>query len=172
MALWIFMNISFSHGGGFGHSRVAILDGIDRFGSISASARSVGLTYQAVWSAIWRLNREFPEPLVTIRRSGRSSGALLTPMGKEIVVRFREIESLMSVLLQKQFSALELVVGDDPKAPAPIPRWAYPLDPQSMEAQKKRRKRGRTKAKPATRPGSRRPKSVRSSKRPRVATRK
>jgi molybdate transport system regulatory protein len=166
VALWIFMKMAFSHGGSFGHSRVAILDAIDRFGSLSASARAVGLTYQAVWGAVQKLNREFPEPLVMIRRSGRSSGALLTPMGKEIVTRFREIESLVNVLLEKQFRALERAVGDDSKAPPPISRWAYLVDPSSVEKPKKQRTDGRKKAKPAQRRSSSRSKSSRSSKRP------
>jgi molybdate transport system regulatory protein len=164
VALWIFMNVEFSNGGGFGHSRVAILEGIERFGSIWAAARAVGLTYRAVWSAVRRLNREAPEPLVTIRRSGRSSGAVLTPLGKEAVFRFREIERLVNESLQ--FRALERAVGGDPKAPPPIPRWAYLVDPSSVEKQKKQRKRGRKKAKPAPRRSSPRSKSSRSSKRP------
>jgi molybdate transport system regulatory protein len=165
VALWIFMKMAFSHGGSFGHSRVAILDAIDRFGSLSASARAVGLTYQAVWNAVRLLNREFPEPLVTIRRSGRSSGAVLTPMGKEIVARFREIDSLVNVLLEKQFRALELAVGDDPKALPPIQRWAYLVDPSSVEPQKKQPTR-RKKAKPRSRRSLPRSKSSRSSKSP------
>jgi molybdate transport system regulatory protein len=166
VTLWLFMNPYFSHGGGFGQSRVAILEGIERFGSISASARAVGLTYQAVWNAVQRLNREFPEPVVTIQRSGRSNKAVLTPIGKEIVVRFRKIESLVNALLEKEFRELELAVGDDPKAPPPIPRWAYPIDPSSAEAQERQQKRRGKKAKPAPRRSSPRSKSSRSPKRP------
>lgn len=159
MALWIFMDMRFSHGGSFGHGRVAILDAIDRFGSISASARAVGLTYQAVWSTVRLLNRQFPEPLVTIRRSGRSSGAVLTPIGKEIVARFREMDRLVNALLEKQSRALERAVGDDPKAPPLMHRWAYLVDPSSEEAQKKQPRRGRKKAKSTPKRSSSRSKS-------------
>jgi molybdate transport system regulatory protein len=166
VALWIFMRMDFSHGGSFGPSRVTILEGIDRFGSISASARAVGQTYQSVWSTVQRLNREFPEPLVTISPRGRFSRAVLTPMGREIVTRFREFESLVNASFEKQSRALELAVGDDPKAAPPIWRWAYLVDPSSAEAQKKPQKRGRKKAKPAPRRTPPRSKSPRSSKRP------
>jgi molybdate transport system regulatory protein len=165
VASWFFLNIRFSHGGDFGPGRVAILDGIDRFGSISASARAVGASYQSVWETVQALNRQFPEPLVTIRRIGRSNKAVLTPMGKEVVAGFREIEGLMNEFLEKQFRALELAVGDDPKAPAPIPRWSYLIDPSSAKAQKKQQKRRAKKAKPAPRRSPPRSKTARPRKR-------
>ena len=138
MASWLFLNAFFSHGGSIGHSRAAILEGIDRFGSMAAAARAVGLTYPSVWSTVRALNREFAEPLVTIERSGRSSGATLTPLGKSILLHFRELENLIKQ--SKQIRAFELAAGDDPKAQPPFPRWAQVVDPATIAISKKQKR--------------------------------
>ena len=135
MAGWIFFNASFSHGGSVGHSRAAILEGIDRFGSIAAAARAVNLTYPSVWITVQRLNKEFPQPLVTIHRSGRASGAILTPFGKGVLAHFRELEKFIN--RSKQLRAFDLAAGDDPDVSPPVPRWAQIIDPATLPAAKK-----------------------------------
>jgi molybdate transport system regulatory protein len=128
VASYLFMRVDFPSGTSLGPSRTAILEGIDRFGSISASARAVGLTYRQVWSTVKLLNGIFPRPLVEVRVGGRLSGASLTPFGKQLVAHFRAMERDANVALKGHFEAFEKLLGEDAKAPAPVPRWAQVLE--------------------------------------------
>lgn len=128
MSVYLFMRLDFASGIRLGPSRTAILEGIDTLGSISASARAVGLTYRQVWSVVKLLNETFPEPLVDIRAGGRYSGASLTPLGKRIVKRFRAMENDADKALKKHFKAFERMLGEDLGAPAPVPRFAQLFD--------------------------------------------
>lgn len=125
MATYLFMRLDLPSGAKIGPSRTAILEGIDRFGSISASARAVGLTYRQVWSTVQIMNAMFDEPLVVLGPGGRAGGARLTPLGRKVVDRFREMEIVANKALSRHFKSFELMTGEDAKAPALVPRWAY-----------------------------------------------
>ncbi len=128
MTTYLFMRVHFPSGEAFGPSRAAILEGIDRFGSMAASARAVGLTYRQVWATVKVLNRIFPRPLVDVRVGGRASGASLTALGKELLVQFRTMELVANKALESHFRAMEDLLGEDPEAPASPPRWVLLRD--------------------------------------------
>jgi molybdate transport system regulatory protein len=128
VAAYLYVRLDLPSGYGLGPSKTAILEGIDRFGSISASARAVGLTYRQVWSTVKTLNGAFAGPLVEVRAGGRSSGASLTPLGKKVVEIFRTMEREVGQLAAPHVAALETLLGEDVAAPAPVPRWAVPAE--------------------------------------------
>lgn len=128
MTTYLFMRVHFPSGEAFGPSRAAILEGIDRFGSMAASARAVGLTYRQVWATVKVLNKIFPRPLVEVRVGGRASGASLTPLGKELLARFRAMELVANEALEGHFRAMEDLLGEDPNGPASPPRWVQLRD--------------------------------------------
>lgn len=139
MAIYILMRFELASGGTLGPGRIAILEGIDRFGSITAAARSVGLTYRQVWNVVQILNGMFDDPLIEVRRAGRSGGAALTSLGKKVVARFRELELDADKSLSKKLSAFEKLVGENSNAPKRRPRWVEVWEPEAPK--KKARKK-------------------------------
>jgi molybdate transport system regulatory protein len=124
VATYLFMRVDFPSGAKIGPSRAAILEGIDKLGSISAASRAVGLTYRQVWATVKVMNEMFKAQLVEIAPEGRASGARLTPLGRKVVAQFREMEDAANRALSPHLKAFERLTGEDPKAPAPVPRWA------------------------------------------------
>ncbi len=131
MPTYLFMRLDFASGVSIGPSRTAILEGIDRCGSLSAASRAVGLSYQQVWSTVKKLNRTFPSPLVTVRVGGPASGASLTPLGRALAQRFRNMERDANTQLKRHFRAFEKLLGENPRDPDPVPRWVKVLPPDA-----------------------------------------
>ena len=70
-----------------------LLEAVAEHGSISAAARSMGMAYRHAWVLIDDLNRCFGAPVVATATGGRrGGGARLTPLGAELVRRFRAME--------------------------------------------------------------------------------
>ena len=77
-----------------GPGKIRLLEAIDRDGSISAAARSMGMAYRHAWEMVDELNHSFDAPVVSVRTGGSSGGGSgLTSFGEEIVERFRRIEA-------------------------------------------------------------------------------
>lgn len=91
------------HGGKAGEERIRLLAMIGELGSISAAAKSVGLSYKAAWDAVSTLNNLFPKPLVITRAGGKAGGgALLTAEGQAVIEAFhllrRELDRFLGLL--------------------------------------------------------------------------
>lgn len=87
--LWV------THGGGtvFGRGRAALLEQIERTGSISAAAREMGLSYRHAWTMITESEKRLSFPLVERTRGGRGGGgARLTENAKRLLEKFRALE--------------------------------------------------------------------------------
>lgn len=66
--------------------RIRLLEAIDTLGSISAAARTVGLTYRGAWDAVAALNAFAEHPLVQGHAGGRAGGgAALTEEGRQFL---------------------------------------------------------------------------------------
>lgn len=75
-----------------GHGKVALLEAIDRTGSISAAGRALGMTYRRAWELVDHLNKVFGRPLVTGQSGGAGGGgARLTELGREVASRYRAL---------------------------------------------------------------------------------
>ena len=77
-----------------GPGKIALLETVEREGSISAAARAMGMSYRRAWLLIDTMNRMFREPVV-IARPGRASGrsAEVTPFGTRLVAVYRDAEA-------------------------------------------------------------------------------
>jgi molybdenum ABC transporter molybdate-binding protein len=76
-----------------GKGRAELLEGIDRWHSISAAARRMGMSYRRAWLLVQEVNRAAGEPLVEAAVGGKQGGgARLTPRGRAAVELFRELE--------------------------------------------------------------------------------
>lgn len=77
-----------------GPGKVALLEAIAQHGSISAAARSLGMSYRRAWLLIDELNRALAEPATHSGPGGPAGGgSQLTPVGERIVAVYRDIES-------------------------------------------------------------------------------
>jgi molybdate transport system regulatory protein len=80
------------NGFGFGSRFVAILEAVDRTGSIKNAAVEVGWSYRHVWSRIKKAEAALSCTLVTTKLGGqRKDRSELTPDARQIVSRFHEL---------------------------------------------------------------------------------
>ncbi|QEI09116.1 LysR family transcriptional regulator [Pigmentiphaga aceris] len=76
-----------------GPGKIALLEAIQVHGSISAAARSLGMSYRRAWLLIEELNKALNSPATSSEQGGqRGGGSLLTPVGAEIIRLYRAIE--------------------------------------------------------------------------------
>jgi molybdate transport system substrate-binding protein len=77
-----------------GQGRLELLEGIDRWHSISAAARHMGMSYRRAWNLVQSINAAAGEPLVTAAPGGtKGGGAQLTELGKWATRVFRELQN-------------------------------------------------------------------------------
>jgi len=85
-----------------GRERIQLLAAVGREGSISAAARSVGLSYKAAWDAIDGMNALFGRDLVEARSGGRhGGGARLTASGIQVVETLTRLEGELTRMLHR-----------------------------------------------------------------------
>ena len=76
-----------------GPGKTELLGAIYRTSSIAAAAKEMRLSYMRAWSMVRTMNEAFQEPLVQTERGGSGrGGAVLTPLGIEVIRLYREIE--------------------------------------------------------------------------------
>jgi molybdate transport system regulatory protein len=75
--------------------RIVLLEKIQQFGSISAAARSIGMSYRRAWWHVETMNRLARSPLVETAVGGKGGGGTrLTPQGEEAVRLYRELDGM------------------------------------------------------------------------------
>ncbi|HSB35638.1 MAG TPA: TOBE domain-containing protein [Thermoanaerobaculia bacterium] len=94
-ALSVGATLSFRRGGEafLGGDRIALLEAIDRQGSITRAARAVGVSYKTAWDAVDAMNNVAGSPLVSRSVGGRGGGgARLTEEGQDAVRMYRVLQ--------------------------------------------------------------------------------
>ena len=77
-----------------GPGKADLLEAIAATGSISAAARRMRMSYRRAWTLVDTMNRCFREAVVETATGGRAGGgARLTPFGREVLDRYRAMES-------------------------------------------------------------------------------
>ena len=77
-----------------GPGKAALLDAIEREGSISAAGRALGMSYRRAWLLVDSMNRCFAERLVeTTAGGGTGRGARLTDAGQAARDAYRRLEA-------------------------------------------------------------------------------
>ncbi len=91
-----------------GRGKVQLLLAIREHGSLSAAARSMGMSYRHAWILIDELNRSFADPVIVSTMGGpHGGGAQLTPWGAELVDRFDAMQKAAEAALADHIRALE-----------------------------------------------------------------
>src|SRR5580658_11004758 len=77
-----------------GPGKIALLEQIERSGSLSKAARILKMSYRRAWLLLEDLNRTLGQPVTTASVGGAGGGgARITPFGRQVAAAFREIES-------------------------------------------------------------------------------
>jgi molybdate transport repressor ModE-like protein len=93
-----------------GEKEASMLEGIKKFGSFMATAKSLGMTYAHVWIVIDELSKRVGEPMVRAQRGGETGGgAVLTEAGNRLLEEYKALEDKVSNFLgsRKEFTFLE-----------------------------------------------------------------
>ena len=94
--------------GRIGPGKIELLEHIAAYGSISAGARQMKMSYKHAWDLVEEMNRIFGKPLVAAQSGGRrGGGARLTPVGLSVVARFRAIERAAADVASQHLEALQ-----------------------------------------------------------------
>ena len=100
-----------------GPGKAALLEAIDREGSISAAGRALGMSYRRTWLLVDTMNRCWSEPLVeTTPGGGEQRGARVTAAGLEVLAAYRALEAALSAAAAGPLKALETRLLDAPRA--------------------------------------------------------
>jgi molybdate transport system regulatory protein len=90
-----------------GPGKVALLEAIAQHGSITAAARSLGMSYRRAWLLIDELNRALAAPATRSGPGGPAGGGSeLTPVGQHIVALYRDIEARAHTACAEQIGQL------------------------------------------------------------------
>ncbi len=90
-----------------GPGKVALLEAVREHGSISAAARSLGMSYRRARMLIDELNRSLKSPATVSEQGGPSGGGcVLTPVGEEMVRLYRDSERRAEASCARQIAAL------------------------------------------------------------------
>ena len=91
-----------------GPGKVALLEEIERSGSISKAARKLGLSYRRAWTLVNTMNKSFKSCLVTGSAGGRKGGgASLTPLGLKMAKTYRAMETKAEKALQGNWKIIK-----------------------------------------------------------------
>lgn len=75
-----------------GEGRVSLLKAIDKEGSLTKAAKSLGMSYKKAWNLIDTVNNRAKEPVVIKSTGGKGGGgAILTAHGKHLINTFETI---------------------------------------------------------------------------------
>jgi molybdate transport system regulatory protein len=98
-----------------GPGKAALLEAIERSGSIAAAAREMGMSYRRAWVLIDAMNGAFTEPVVTTARGGSGGGgAALTESGRRVLARYRAMERKASRALAPDLARFREDLRDEP----------------------------------------------------------
>jgi molybdate transport system regulatory protein len=107
-----------------GPGKIALLEQIERSGSLSEAARVLKMSYRRAWLLLEDLNRTLGQPVTTASVGGAGGGgAHITPFGRHVAAAFREIEVAATSTATQKLDWL-LQSGVPPPAAPVAPRRA------------------------------------------------
>jgi molybdate transport system regulatory protein len=108
------IRIDLASGGRIGPGKIVLLEAIRATGSISAAARSIGMSYRRAWLLVDEINRTLREPAVTAETGGRKGGgAVVTAAGEKMVAAYRSIETQARKAAGEEFRVIGRMIRQD-----------------------------------------------------------
>jgi molybdate transport system regulatory protein len=109
------IRVDFGAFGYLGPGKIALMELIAKHGSISAAGREMGMSYRRAWLLVDAINHIFREPLVEAQMGGSGGGgARLTPLGRDVVDRYRAIEGAAAAASAADLRALKAALAERP----------------------------------------------------------
>jgi molybdate transport system regulatory protein len=101
-----------------GPGKADLLEAVSRTGSISSAARAMGMSYRRAWLLVEAMNEAFRRPLVeTLTGGAGGGGARVTPLGVEVLRRYRAMERKAERSVRADLRRLARLVGRAPRRP-------------------------------------------------------
>ena len=92
-ATLIRFRIDFTENSNLGPGKIALLEGIRTYRSVSEAARRMNISYRRAWLLLDSLNKSFDMPATVNSVGGRGGGgAEITPFGVLLIESYREVE--------------------------------------------------------------------------------
>lgn len=103
-----------------GPGKAALLEAIDREGSISAAGRTLGMSYRRTWLLVDSMNRCWSERLVdTTPGGGQGKGARVTALGHRVLTAYRNLErAMLAAAGEGDLAGLTALLREKPLPPA------------------------------------------------------
>jgi molybdate transport system regulatory protein len=106
------IRISFKKSIAMGPGKADLLDAIAATGSISAAGRKMQMSYRRAWLLVETMNACFREPLVETLIGGQhGGGARVTPLGEEVVRRYRQMEATAARSVTREMAAFAALMA-------------------------------------------------------------
>jgi molybdate transport system regulatory protein len=120
------IRVDLSPGCSVGPGKISLLEAIEREGSLSVAARSMGLSYRRAWNLLADLNASFADPVVETAVGGmKGGGARVTAFGRSLVKAFRALElgaSRLAAVRMKRFVSTNQEPAKRRRVSAPLAR--------------------------------------------------
>jgi molybdate transport system regulatory protein len=98
-----------------GPGKADLLQAIAQTGSISAAARSLGMSYRRAWLLIDTMNQCFREPVVDTATGGRGGGgARITASGVAVLRRYRGMEAAAAASVARHVTGFDSLLRKFP----------------------------------------------------------
>jgi|SRR6185437_1208796 molybdate transport system regulatory protein len=102
------LRVDLGAAGAIGPGKMRLLETIAATGSISAAGRALGMSYRRAWSLVDEMNACFRQPVVSVAIGGKAGGgATLTALGREVVRRYRSLETRAATAAAADLAALQ-----------------------------------------------------------------
>lgn len=100
---------------------MALLEAIERSGSLSQAARALKMSYRRAWQLLESLNGSFPKAVATTTKGGRGGGgAVVTPFGRQLMRAYRRLDEEIQARAARAFRPL--LASGKTRAPSPARR--------------------------------------------------
>ncbi len=94
-----------------GPGKADLLEVIRETGSIAAAGRRLGISYKRAWLLVDTMNSCFSKPVVEAMKGGKTGGgARLTPIGEDVLARYRRMQSATGRAVAHDLAALKRVM--------------------------------------------------------------
>ncbi len=88
----VHVRLSLSNGGSLDNSDIALIETLQKCGSILGGSKLMGLSYRKTWLMADALNRTFETKVIETFPGRKGGGAEVTAFGRRIAALFRSIE--------------------------------------------------------------------------------
>ncbi|MFI4891609.1 MAG: winged helix-turn-helix domain-containing protein [Steroidobacterales bacterium] len=101
--LTVRIRIDFGPGLAIGPGKIALLEGVQRTGSLAQAARDMGMSYRRAWLLMQSLNEAVREPVTVAATGGRhGGGATVTAAGLALIASYRRLERKLLTEARKE----------------------------------------------------------------------